>query len=237
MNAQLRHRLQPARRSHPPRRAALRPDRRDEDRRNHAVAVTAATPAVDRCCDASPGRLPPHDARRAGGRASDAPVPWAVVTGSRALTSSVARASLDRFSAAIDRGAAGDPVVALVGGDAGIGKSRLVAEAAAAAPTAGRWSWKAAACRSGTARGCRSRRSWRRCGACPASSPAAELARSRRSTSCVRPRPGTSAGSCPSSGPHRRRHRPVRRPDWVQARIFEGMLALLRAMGERIRSS
>ena len=62
-----------------------------------------------------------------------------------------------------------DPAVVLVGGEAGVGKTRLVAELTAAAPPTGRGCWPAAVCRSATAP-CPMPRSWRRCGPCRPSS-------------------------------------------------------------------
>ena len=111
------------------------------------------------------------------------------------------RVELAELEAAVAAAADGQPSLTLVDGEAGIGKSRLIAELVAslradgrAPPTTGaprRWSWPGAASRSATA-ACRSARSSRSSGHWSARS---------RVRSCVtrsgRPRP-SSPGSSPS---------------------------------------
>src|SRR5215218_4689082 len=73
------------------------------------------------------------------------------------------------LEAAQGRAANGEPAVVLVGGEAGIGKTRLVAELADRHRVEGRGCWWAAASPP-AATACRTGRSWRRCGPCPPSS-------------------------------------------------------------------
>ena len=142
---------------------------------------------------------------------------------------------LGSISAAIDRGAAGDPVVALVGGDAGIGKSRLVAEAAAAARQQGALVLEGGCVSLGNGEGLPFApivEALRRLPGIIASGGAGSIAsldelRSTETGDIGRLMPELGTASASDTGLYDR-------PDWVQARIFEGMLALLRAMGERI---
>ncbi len=136
---------------------------------------------------------------------------------------------------AIARGRAGDAVVVLVGGDAGMGKTRLVAEAVGQARESGSLVLEGGCVSLGSGEGLpfgpivevlRRLPDAIDAGEAGGIADIAEL-RSTETSDLGRlmPELGTGASSDPGM---------FDRPDWVQARIFEGMLALLRALGERI---
>ena len=134
---------------------------------------------------------------------------------------------LQTLLATADLVASGQTAVTLIGGEAGVGKSRLVAELAgrltrsrlARPRRAARW-------RSATT-DCRSARSSRPCAPC--------RARSSRNGSRRPPGPACPSwrGSFPSSRacPTLARSRPSQ-ADWLQVRIFEGILRLLGRLGD-----
>ena len=142
---------------------------------------------------------------------------------------------LGSITEAIARGAAGDPVVALVGGDAGIGKSRLVAEAAATARAQGALVLEGGCVSLGNGEGLPFApivEALRRLPAIIAEGGAGPITsldelRSTETGDIGRLMPELGTASASDTGLYDR-------PDWVQARIFEGVLALLRAMGEGI---
>ena len=142
---------------------------------------------------------------------------------------------LGAITEAIARGAAGDTVVVLVGGDAGIGKSRLVAEAAAAARAQGALVLEGGCVSLGNGEGLPFApivEALRRLPAMIAEGGAGPITaldelRSTETGDIGRLMPELGTASTSDTGLYDR-------PDWVQARIFEGVLALLRAMGERI---
>jgi DNA-binding NtrC family response regulator len=73
---------------------------------------------------------------------------------------------LARLHQLLARAADGQPLVAVLGGEAGVGKTRLVEQLAAIAGERACGCWVAVVCR-WARRGCRSRRSPRRCAAWP----------------------------------------------------------------------
>ena len=142
---------------------------------------------------------------------------------------------LESLDGAIARGRIGDAVVVLVGGDAGIGKSRLVAEAATRAREDGSLVLEGGCVSLGSGEGL----------------PFAPFLEALRRLPDIIARGGAGTigsvdelrttetselgrilpefGSVASSDLGM-----FERPDWVQSRIFEGMLALLRGLGEHI---
>ena len=146
------------------------------------------------------------------------------------------QAELQTLTDALDRAADGVASTVLIGGDAGIGKIRLVAEVAGRAPPPTGVLVLEGGCVSlGDGGGlpfapivealrrlagdpCRAIRA--------AASARIEDLRSPATAELGRLIP--ELGSC-----RRRRAGDFDRPEWVQARIFEGLLALLRALGER----
>ncbi|HSL77196.1 MAG TPA: AAA family ATPase [Candidatus Limnocylindrales bacterium] len=145
------------------------------------------------------------------------------------------RRELGSLIDAVDRGTAGDAVVALVGGDAGIGKSRLVEEVAAHARGRGCVVLSGGCVSLGNGEGLPFAPIVEALRRLPALIAAGELAgitdidelRSGETTDLGRllPELGTTGGAEPDV---------FDRPAWVQARIFEGLLALMRAIGERV---
>jgi DNA-binding NarL/FixJ family response regulator len=142
---------------------------------------------------------------------------------------------LGSLSDAVARGRAGDAVVVLVGGDAGIGKTRLVAEAVDKAREDGSLVLEGGCVSLGSGEGLpfgpivealRRLPDVIAAGGAGSISDIAEL-RSTETSDLGRLMPELGSGSSSDPGMYDR-------PDWVQARIFEGMLALLRALGEQI---
>jgi DNA-binding CsgD family transcriptional regulator/tetratricopeptide (TPR) repeat protein len=145
------------------------------------------------------------------------------------------RRELDSLIDAVDRAAAGDAVVALVGGDAGIGKSRLVEEVAAHARQRG-WLVLEGGCVSlGSGEGLPFAPIVEALRRLPALIAAGEVdgiddideLRSGETADLGRLLPEL-------GGARAREPEAFDRPAWVQARIFEGLLALLGTLGERI---
>jgi DNA-binding CsgD family transcriptional regulator/tetratricopeptide (TPR) repeat protein len=142
---------------------------------------------------------------------------------------------LDALSDAIARGRDGDPSMALVGGDAGIGKTRLVSEAAAAARTAGSLVLEGGCVALGDGEGLPFAPLVEALRPLPhliATGQAGDLTsiddlRSAETGDIGRllPELGTTVAAQPGL---------FDRPDWIQARIFEGVLALLRLLGEHV---
>ncbi len=142
---------------------------------------------------------------------------------------------LGALSDALVRGRAGDAVVVLVGGDAGIGKTRLVAEAAGVARESGSLVLEGGCVSLGSGEGLpfgpivealRRLPELIAAGRAGSITDIADL-RSTETSDLGRLMPELGTGSMPESGM-------FDRPDWVQARIFEGMLALLRSLGEQL---
>jgi DNA-binding NarL/FixJ family response regulator len=145
------------------------------------------------------------------------------------------RRELGSLIDAVDRGTAGDTVIALIGGDAGIGKSRLVEEVAAHARQRGCVVLSGGCVSLGNGEGLPFApivEALRRLPALIAAGVLDSIAdiselRSGETTDLGRllPELGASGGAEPDV---------FDRPAWVQARIFEGLLALMRAIGERV---
>jgi DNA-binding NarL/FixJ family response regulator len=144
------------------------------------------------------------------------------------------QAELKVLTQALDRAASGSASTVLIGGDAGIGKSRLVAEVAVSATSAGFLVLEGGCVSLGDGGGLPFApivEALRRLPTILAqdttgglgtmddlrSSATAELGR-------LVPELGSSAGRDVGT---------FDRPEWIQARIFEGLLALLRTLGER----
>ena len=145
------------------------------------------------------------------------------------------RRELGLLVEAVERGTGGDAVVALVGGDAGIGKSRLVEEVAAHARQRGCLVLEGGCVSLGNGEGLpfapivealRRLPGLIAAGSLDGIADISEL-RSGETTDLGRllPELGATGGAEPDV---------FDRPAWVQARIFEGLLALLRAIGERV---
>ena len=135
---------------------------------------------------------------------------------------------------AVARSRAGDAVVVLVGGDAGIGKTRLVTEGVAQAHDAGSLVLEGGCVSLGSGEGLpfgpivealRRLPDLIDAGEVGAITDMAEL-RTTETSDLGRLMPELGSGPTADAGV-------FDRPDWVQARIFEGMLALLRALGEQ----
>jgi DNA-binding CsgD family transcriptional regulator len=144
------------------------------------------------------------------------------------------QAELATLTAALDRAAAGTASTVLIGGDAGIGKSRLVAEVSAWAD--GSFLVLEGGCVSlGDGGGLPFApivEALRRLPSIMAADPTGRLGRIEelRSPATVElggliPELGSTLGA-PAGA--------FERPEWVQARIFEGLLSLLRSLGERM---
>jgi DNA-binding NarL/FixJ family response regulator len=141
---------------------------------------------------------------------------------------------LGSLGEAISRGQAGETVVVLVGGDAGIGKTRLVAEAATQAREAGCLVLEGGCVSLGNGEGLPFApivEALRRlpeiiaAGGAGAIRSVDELRSSETSDlGRLMPELGSAAGSDAGM---------FDRPDWAQARIFEGLLALFRRLGEQ----
>ena len=145
------------------------------------------------------------------------------------------RRELGSLTDAVVRGTAGDAVVALVGGDAGMGKSRLVAEVADTARERG-WLVLEGGCVSlGNGEGLPFApivEALRRLPAMIAAGQAGTILdidelRMLETSDLGRLLPELGAVAAPDPDV-------FDRPGWVQARIFEGLLVLLRSLGERI---
>ena len=145
------------------------------------------------------------------------------------------RRELGSLIDAIDRGAGGDAVVALVRGDAGIGKTRLVEEVAAHARTHGSLVLEGGCVSLGNGEGL----------------PFAPIVEAlRRLPALIGAGDVTGIGSIDElrsgetadlrrllpelGGPGVAEPDAFDRPAWIQGRIFEGVLALLRSLGERV---
>lgn len=145
------------------------------------------------------------------------------------------RRELGSLIEAVDRGTAGDAVIALVGGDAGIGKSRLVEEVAAHAHERGCLVLSGGCVSLGNGEGLPFAPIVEALRRLPVLIAAGELdgigdineLRSGETTDLGRLLP--ELGATGSAEPD-----VFDRPAWVQARIFEGLLALMRAIGERL---
>ncbi|HET8785043.1 MAG TPA: AAA family ATPase, partial [Candidatus Limnocylindrales bacterium] len=145
------------------------------------------------------------------------------------------RRELDALTDAVARGTAGDTLVALVGGDAGIGKSRLVAEVAAVARASGALVLEGGCVSLGNGEGLpfapivealRRLPSLIASGSVPGIEDIDAL-RTSETADLGRLLPELGVGGVPEPDV-------FDRPGWVQARIFEGLLALLRMLGERV---
>ncbi len=145
------------------------------------------------------------------------------------------RRELGSLTDAVVRGTAGDAVVALVGGDAGMGKSRLVAEVAVAARERG-WLVLEGGCVSlGNGEGLPFApivEALRRLPGMIAAGQAGPIhdideLRMLETSDLGRLVPELGAVAAPDPDV-------FDRPGWVQARIFEGLLVLLRSLGERV---
>jgi DNA-binding CsgD family transcriptional regulator/tetratricopeptide (TPR) repeat protein len=145
------------------------------------------------------------------------------------------RAELESLSDAVARGTGGDPLLILIGGEAGIGKSRLVAEVASRARHAGALVLEGGCISLGNGEGLPFApivEALRRLPAIIADGGAGPLhsideLRSTETSDLGRLLPELGSTSVSDSGV-------FDRPDWVQARMFEGLLALFRALGRRI---
>ena len=145
------------------------------------------------------------------------------------------RRELDSLIDAVDRGTGGDALVALVGGDAGIGKSRLVEEVATHARQQGCLVLTGGCVSLGNGEGLPFAPIVEALRRLPALIAAGEVdgiadigdLRSSETADLGRllPELGTTGAAEPDV---------FDRPAWVQARIFEGLLALLRMLGERM---
>jgi DNA-binding CsgD family transcriptional regulator/tetratricopeptide (TPR) repeat protein len=145
------------------------------------------------------------------------------------------RQELDQLDAAVERGTSGDAGIVLIGGDAGMGKSRLVAEVAQRASARGSLVLEGGCVSLGEGEGLPFApivEALRRLpavidagGAGPIRS--IDELRSPEMAELGRVIPELGAPATPEAGV-------FNRPDWVQARIFEGLLALLRSLGEHI---
>jgi DNA-binding CsgD family transcriptional regulator/tetratricopeptide (TPR) repeat protein len=145
------------------------------------------------------------------------------------------RQELGSLTDAVVRGTGGDAVIALVGGDAGIGKSRLVDETAAFARERG-WLVLEGGCVSlGNGEGLPFApivEALRRLPAIIDARGAGDIdtieqLRSGETSDLGRLLPELGSAAAPEPDV-------FDRPGWVQARIFEGLLALLRRLGESI---
>ena len=144
-------------------------------------------------------------------------------------------AELARLDDALDRAIGGTAATVLVGGDAGIGKSRLIAEFTAHARRKGALVLEGGCVSLGDGGGLPFApivEALRRLPALLAEGAIAELdaiddLRSPATAELGRlvPELGSSGGLEALSSD---------RPEWTQARIFEGLLALLQALGERV---
>jgi DNA-binding CsgD family transcriptional regulator/tetratricopeptide (TPR) repeat protein len=145
------------------------------------------------------------------------------------------RQELSSLRAAVERGTAGDAVVVLVGGDAGIGKTRLTEEVAGDARQRG-WLVLEGGCVSlGNGEGLPFApivEALRRLPAIIESGGAGAIRdigelRTSETSDLGRLLPELGPTTNPEQGMYDR-------PGWVQARIFEGLLALLRCLGDAI---
>ena len=173
---------------------------------------------------------------RSGPRPDDRALPYHGVVATRVASPDfIGRArELGSLRDALERGRAGDATVALVGGDAGIGKTRLVAEAVTQARDAGSLVLEGGCVSLGSGEGLpfgpivealRRLPDIIEAGEAGAIADIADL-RSTETSDLGRLLPELGSGPAPDAGM-------FDRPDWVQARIFEGMLALLRTLGEQ----
>ena len=145
------------------------------------------------------------------------------------------RRELGSLIDAVDRGTGGDAVVALVGGDAGIGKSRLVEEVARHTRERGCLVLEGGCVSLGNGEGLPFAPIVEALRRLPGLIAAGEVdgiadiddLRSSETADLGRllPELGATGGADPDA---------FDRPAWVQARIFEGLLALLRTLGERV---
>ena len=129
---------------------------------------------------------------------------------------------LAELDAALDRAREGGPSTLLIGGEAGIGKTRLVTEFAAGAAAPARGCWRVAAW-TWAPTACRSRRSPRCCGSWSATSgptawPALLPARATREFARLLPEFGEADAEAD--------------PAVARARLFEQMLTLLERLAE-----
>jgi DNA-binding CsgD family transcriptional regulator len=144
------------------------------------------------------------------------------------------QAELQTLTEVLDRAAEGAATTILIGGDAGIGKSRLVAEVSARAIDAGMLILEGGCVSLGDGGGLPFApivEALRRLPTILASDEADGLGtidelRSPATAELGRLIPELGSGASADVGT-------FDRPEWIQARIFEGLLALLRALGER----
>lgn len=145
------------------------------------------------------------------------------------------QAELESLTDAITRGTSGDAIVVLVGGDAGIGKSRLVAEAAGRARDRGSLVLEGGCISLGNGEGLPFApivEALRRLPDIIEDRGAGTInnigeLRSMETSDLGRLLPELGATTVGETGV-------FDRPDWVQARMFEGLLSLFRSLGERI---
>ncbi len=145
------------------------------------------------------------------------------------------RRELATLADAVARGTDGDAVVALVGGDAGIGKTRLVEEVASHARARGALVLEGGCVSLGNGEGLPFAPIVEALRRLPTMIAAGEVdtiadideLRSTETSDLGRLLPELGATAAPEPDV-------FDRPGWVQARIFEGLLVLLRTLGERV---
>ena len=145
------------------------------------------------------------------------------------------RRELEALTDVIDKAAAGDALVALVGGDAGIGKTRLVAEVEIYARERGMLVLEGGCVSLGSGEGLPFAPIVEALHRLPGLIAAGETGaihdisglRSSETADLSRLLPELGAAGSPDPDV-------FERPAWVQARIFEGLLALFRSLGEEM---
>jgi DNA-binding CsgD family transcriptional regulator/tetratricopeptide (TPR) repeat protein len=142
---------------------------------------------------------------------------------------------LGSLSDALVRGRAGDAVVVLVGGDAGIGKTRLVAEAAGLARESGSLVLEGGCVSLGSGEGLPFAPIVEALRRLPGIIAAGEAGTIRDIDELRLPETSDLGRLLPELGPAATSEPDAfDRPGWVQGRIFEGLLVLLRSLSDRI---
>ncbi len=145
------------------------------------------------------------------------------------------RAQLESLDAAVDRATAGDVAIVLVGGDAGIGKTRLVAEVASRARQRESLVLEGGCVALGDGEGLPFAPIVEAMRRLPEAIEKGHAGAIRGLDELRSPETADLGRVLPELGtPATVEEGVVDRPDWVQARIFEGLLTLLRSVGERI---